>query len=97
MTVLGHKLTIPRASGTVAEFTFDQLCAEGLGEPLGAQDYIALADAYDVVVVKDVPKLDLFLMNSMIKRFITMVDNLYDNHVSTSIIFIKNILKYLFF
>ena len=80
--MLGHTLTIPRASGTVAEFTFDQLCAEGLGEPLGAQDYIALADSYDVVVVKDVPKLDLFLMNSMIKRFITMVDNLYDNHVS---------------
>ena len=82
MTVLGHKLRIPRASGTVAEFSFDQLCAEGLGEPLGAQDYIALADAYDVVIVKDVPRLDLFLMNSMIKRFITMIDNLYDNHVS---------------
>jgi len=86
LTVLGHKLKIPRATGTVAEFTFMELCAEGLGEPLGAQDYLALADAYDVVIVKDVPRLDLFLMNSMIKRFITMVDNIYDNHVGLLLI-----------
>ena len=37
LTVLGHKLRIPKSSGVVCEFTFDQLCAEGLGEPLGAQ------------------------------------------------------------
>ena len=97
MTVLGHKLRIPRASGTVAEFSFDQLCAEGLGEPLGAQDYIALADAYDVVIVKDVPRLDLFLMNSMIKRFITMIDNLYDNHVSISKAFFRYPLRSAYF
>ena len=45
-------------------------------------DYLALADEFDVVIVRDVPRLDLFLMNSMIKRFIIMIDQIYDNHVS---------------
>jgi len=81
LTVLGHKLRVPKSSGAVCEFTFDELCAEGLGEPLGAQDYLALADEFDVVIVRDVPRLDLFLMNSMIKRFIIMIDQIYDNHV----------------
>ena len=43
---------------------------------------MALADEFDVVIVRDVPRLDLFLMNSMIKRFIIMIDQIYDNHVS---------------
>jgi len=86
LTVLGHKLRIPKSSGVVCEFTFDQLCAEGLGEPLGAQDYLALADEFDVVIVRDVPRLDLFLMNSMIKRFIIMIDQIYDNHVGLLLI-----------
>ena len=37
LTVLGHKLRVPKSSGAVCEFTIDELCAEGLGEPLGAQ------------------------------------------------------------
>jgi len=86
LTVLGHKLRIPKSSGVVCEFTFDQLCAEGLGEPLGAQDYLALADEFDVLIVRDVPRLDLFLMNSMIKRFIIMIDQIYDNHVGLLLI-----------
>ena len=48
-------------------------------------DYLALADEFDVVIVRDVPRLDLFLMNSMIKRFIIMIDQIYDNHVSTGL------------
>jgi len=86
LTVLGHQLRIPKTSGVVCEFTFDQLCAEGLGVPLGAQDYLALADEFDVVIVRDVPRLDLFLMNSMIKRFIIMIDQIYDNHVGLLLI-----------
>lgn len=49
-------------------------------------DYLALADEFDVVIVRDVPRLDLFLMNSMIKRFIIMIDQIYDNHVSINMI-----------
>jgi protein AFG1 len=91
LNVLGHKLRIPRTSGRVAEFTFDELCAEGLGEPLGAADYLALADHFDVIIVRDVPRIDLFLMNSMLKRMITMIDNIYDNHVGLLLILEDNL------
>lgn len=91
LRVLGHELRIPITSGRVAEFTFDELCAEGLGEPLGAQDYLALADNFDVVIVRDVPRIDLFLMNSMLKRMITMIDNIYDNHVGLLLILDDNL------
>jgi protein AFG1 len=35
LTVLGHKLKVPRSKGAVAHFSFNDLCLEGLGVPLG--------------------------------------------------------------
>lgn len=86
LTVLGHELRVPKATGSVAEFTFDELCQEGLGVPLGAQDYLALSEKYSAIIVKDVPRIDLYVMNSALRRMITMIDQFYDNNVALLLI-----------
>ena len=87
MVVLGHTLRVPKQIGAVAHFSFDDLCQEGLGVPLGAQDYLALASEYSAIVIHDVPRIDLYVMNSALKRFIILVDQLYDNNVGTLFLF----------
>ena len=42
---------VPRATGEVAHFTFEELCLQ----PLGAADYMALAAAFRTVFLVDVP------------------------------------------
>ena len=46
---------VSRARGGVAQFSFEELC----GRPLGAADYIALAQAYHTVFVIDIPAMSL--------------------------------------
>jgi len=85
--VLGHDLRIPESVGAVAHFQFDDLCQEGLGVPLGAQDYLALSEEYASIIVKDFPRIDLYVMNSALKRFITLVDQFYEKKVGILLIF----------
>jgi protein AFG1 len=58
-------------------FTFHQLCAEALG----AADYIAIASAYKTVFVKDIVEMDVLLNDDVLRRFITLVDTLYEYRV----------------
>jgi cell division protein ZapE len=60
----------------VARFSFNDLC----GKPLGAADYYAIASTFHTVFLEDVPQLELHGIN-LIRRFITLVDTLYDQHV----------------
>ena len=87
LTVLGHSLRIPSSIGAVAHFSFNDLCNEGLGLPLGAQDYLALSEEYSAVIVHDVTRIDLYTMNSALRRFIIMVDQFYDNNIGALFIF----------
>ena len=80
-------MRVPKQIGAVAHFSFDDLCQEGLGVPLGAQDYLALASEYSAIVIHDVPRIDLYVMNSALKRFIILVDQLYDNNVGSLFLF----------
>ena len=48
-------IQVSRAQGGVAQFTFEELC----GRPLGAADYIALAQAFHTVFVVDIPAMSL--------------------------------------
>jgi len=74
--VAGRKVAIPRAAGGVAFFRFGELCEA----PLGASDYIALAQRFHTIVLAGIPRMGLEQRNAA-KRFITLIDVLYENHV----------------
>ncbi|RZK90188.1 MAG: cell division protein ZapE, partial [Methylobacterium sp.] len=76
LRVKGHDVSVPEETGGVARFSFADLCAQ----PLGASDYMAVARAFHTVIVSDIPVLGPDNRNEA-KRFITLVDTLYDAHV----------------
>lgn len=76
LMVMGHQLPVPQAAQGVARFDFDALC----GQPLGPGDYLALATHYQVVVLDGVPRLSPENYDKA-RRFITLIDALYDHRV----------------
>ncbi len=76
LTVMGRTLTVPLAAAGVARFDFDALC----GQPLGPGDYLALATHYHALVLDGVPRLSPANYDEA-RRFITLVDALYDHRV----------------
>lgn len=71
----GRKVVAERAAGAAARFTFAQLCEQ----PLGARDYIALAERFSTLMVENVPVMEQKDRNAA-KRFILLIDTLYDRH-----------------
>ncbi len=59
-----------------ARFSFADLCET----PLGARDYLRIAHAYDTLMIEDVPQLGRSRSDAA-KRFILLVDTLYDRGV----------------
>ncbi|MCB1489409.1 MAG: AFG1 family ATPase [Bauldia sp.] len=76
LTVKGRKVRVPRAAGTIARFGFRDLCEA----PLGTADFAAIADAFDMVVLDDVPVIAPD-RRDIARRFINLVDVLYDRGV----------------
>lgn len=76
LTVLGHSLDVPQAMAGVARFHFADLCEK----PLGASDYLAIAKKFHTVIIENIPRMGFERRNEA-KRFITLIDMLYDNHV----------------
>jgi cell division protein ZapE len=76
LTVKGHPVVIPQAAGGVARASFDQLCRQ----PLGAADYLAIARDFHTLILDGIPRLNSAERNEA-KRFITLIDALYDHHV----------------
>jgi len=76
LTVKGHPVEVPQASGGVARFSFEDLCSK----PLGAADYLAIADEFETVILENIPRMSLERRNEA-KRFIMLIDALYDAHV----------------
>lgn len=74
--VMGHSVQVPLAASGVARFDFEALC----GQPLGAGDYLALATHYQAVVLDGVPRLSPNNYD-MARRFIVLVDALYEHRV----------------
>ncbi|MFT8717966.1 cell division protein ZapE [Acetobacter sp.] len=70
----GRTLPVDHAQGPVARFDFTSLC----GRPLGPNDFLAIAHKFPVVVIDDIPALGPDDAN-VARRFITLVDALYDN------------------
>jgi cell division protein ZapE len=74
--VKGRSVTVPWASMGIARFDFADLCEVALG-PL---DYLHLAHAYHTVMVDGIPLLGVQLRSAG-RRFVTLIDTLYDNGV----------------
>ena len=72
----GREIVVPRAAGTVARFSFADLCAA----PLAARDYLAIVARFDTLFVDHIPVMGQDRRNEA-KRFILLVDTLYDNRV----------------
>jgi len=76
MTIKGRILHVPCSANGVARFGFADLC----DKPLAASDYLRLAHDYHTILIDHVPVMDLAERNAA-KRFITLIDTLYDNAV----------------
>jgi cell division protein ZapE len=71
-----RSIRVPRAGGGAARFTFADLCQQ----PLGATDFVRIARSFHTLVLDDIPRLSDLHRNEA-KRFILLVDTLYDNGV----------------
>jgi cell division protein ZapE len=76
IAIKGRILHVPCSSHGVARFSFADLCKK----PLAASDYIRLAHDYHTILVDHIPVMDYPDRNAA-KRFISLIDTLYDNAV----------------
>jgi cell division protein ZapE len=76
LSVLGRKLRIPRAAMGVARFFFHDLCEQ----PLAAADYLRIAHEFHTVIIDRIPVMGFDQRNAA-KRFIILIDTLYDHAV----------------
>ncbi|KAM6954100.1 lactation elevated protein 1 homolog B-like [Aplochiton taeniatus] len=76
LEVQGREVTLEKTCGSIADCTFQELC----DRPVGANDYLEMAKVFDTVFIRHVPMLTLSLKDQT-RRFITLVDNFYDNKV----------------
>ncbi|XP_043501719.1 putative ATPase N2B [Polistes fuscatus] len=76
ISIKGRNVKFQRTCGRVLDSTFDELC----DRPLGASDYLELSQVFHTIIIRDVPQLNLRL-KSQARRFITLIDTLYDSKV----------------
>ena len=76
LTVMGRELLVPQASDGVARFDFDSLC----NTALGAGDYLAIATNFHTLILDGIPRLSPDNYDQA-RRFIVLVDTLYDQRV----------------
>lgn len=72
----GRRIPVPCTAAGAARFSFDDLCMQ----PLGASDYLRIAHAYGTVFIDNIPVMSKARRNEA-KRFITLIDTLYDNGI----------------
>ncbi|MEQ8346636.1 MAG: cell division protein ZapE [Sneathiellaceae bacterium] len=76
LEVQGRTVEVPQAARDIARMSFADLCAR----PLGAADYLALAQRFHTLVLDDIPLMDPQKRNEA-KRFVTLIDALYEARV----------------
>jgi cell division protein ZapE len=76
LDVQGRKLVVPQAIDGVARMSFAELCER----PLGAPDYLALAQEFHTLLIDRVPRMGAERRNEA-RRFATLVDALYEARV----------------
>lgn len=70
---MGRSVQVKRANDECGWFSFGELC----NQPLGAADYLAIADRFDMIIVEGVPQLGGNTYNEA-RRFVTLIDALYE-------------------
>ncbi|HVY18029.1 MAG TPA: cell division protein ZapE [Rhodopila sp.] len=76
LDVMGRTLTIARAADGVARCDFDFLC----NQAYGAGDYLAIARTFHTLILDRIPRLSPDNYDAA-RRFIVLVDTLYDQRV----------------
>lgn len=76
LTLKGRQVVVPAAAGDTARFSFADLCEK----PHGARDFLAIAGRFSTVFIDHIPVLGEGKRNEA-KRFILLIDTLYDHHV----------------
>lgn len=76
ITSLGRNIPVPEEAMGAARFGFEDLCEN----PLGARDYLKIANSFHALVIDGVPQFDRSHSNAA-KRFILLVDTLYEKGV----------------
>jgi cell division protein ZapE len=76
ISIKGRTLRVPCSAHGVARFSFADICEK----PLAASDYLRLARDYHTLLIDHIPVMDYAERNAA-KRFIALIDTLYDNAV----------------
>ena len=76
LSLKGRSVRVPRAAMGVARFSFHDLCEE----PLAAADYLHIAHEYHTIILDRIPRMRFETRNAA-KRFIILIDTLYDMNV----------------
>ncbi|MBV8650580.1 MAG: AFG1 family ATPase [Alphaproteobacteria bacterium] len=77
LSIKGRTLEVPRAASNTAWFGFEELCAR----PLGAIDYLAIAERFHTIILEGIPALVPERRNEAV-RFNTLIDTLYEAHAN---------------
>ena len=73
LSVQGRSLVLQRTAAGTARASFTRLCAD----TLGAADYLRLAQAFQTLILENVPQMGPENRNEA-KRFVTLIDALYE-------------------
>jgi cell division protein ZapE len=72
----GRQIVVPEAIEGIARFKFEDLCSR----PLGAGDFLLIAECFHTVLLAEIPILSHARRNEA-KRLINLIDTLYDKRV----------------
>lgn len=73
---IGRQVAVPLMAMGAARFGFADLC----DKPLGTRDFVRIAHQFDSLVIDNIPQMDRTRSDAA-KRFILLIDSLYDRGV----------------
>ncbi|CAF2679269.1 unnamed protein product [Rotaria sp. Silwood2] len=91
LDVNGRDITIAWQARGVVKFSFNELC----GQEYYSADYIAIASTYHTLILTDIPKLSIE-HRDRIRRFIILIDELYNYHTKLIISMFVHTVKDIF-
>ncbi|KAI8428806.1 hypothetical protein MSG28_007474 [Choristoneura fumiferana] len=77
INIMGRNVKFAKSCGRVLDSTFEELC----DRPIGASDYLVISKTFHTVFIRNIPRLSISTHRSQLRRFITLIDTLYDSRV----------------